>query len=435
MVVVKRVTVNGCQVRALPRSIDFRNKNMTGVRCETNRGEVSLRLRDFDGVPLQPSLDPGAFSQTFVCGPVLERAEKVISSVPEIRSRLFPMPSANIDFANLPFGLNASDVMFVSQIKRGDDWRSVPINRSLFPFQGLSLSPAAQVIHYGQTGFEGGKAYRSSKGRIVSFRLEENAKRHARTSARIALTPIPADYYLEAIKATVLANEQLLAPPGLGAALYLRPTHFGSGPQLGVAPAPVETFMVFVSPVGPYFKGGFTGKPMLVEDLYRRSAPGLMGDVKVGGNYAGSLLPGTTAKANDFAEVIYLDAMTGKNVEEVGAANAFFVVNGVLYTPKLTGTILPGITRDSIITLARDMGIKVVDDRPLPLKFALKADEAFCTGTAAVVTPVGSITKGGKKTTFNNGEAGPLTRTLYETLVGIQEERISDPYGWVYFIG
>jgi branched-chain amino acid aminotransferase len=427
---VHKVVITGPQFIGAKRSKAF-NKRV-GVEIHTDRGKTTARLDDFHDVPLEPNLNPASYVQTFVCGPVIEKAEEVLAEVPEVRERMQPTEAEEIDVANLPFGLNGSDVMFFVQINRGGDWKSAAVKNSLHPFQPFPIDPGAQVLHYAQSGFEGAKAYRTVKGRIVSFRLKENAERHARTAARLTSTPIPTNYYLEAVRSTVLANEHLIAPPGLGAAMYIRPLHFGIGPQLGLAPAPVEAFMIFVSPVGPYFKGGFTPKPMLVQNKYKRSAPGLTGDVKAAGNYANCLLPGLIAKEQDFAEVIYLDAMTGRNVEEVGAANAFFVVDGTLYTPALSGTILAGITRASLITLARDMGIRVKDNDRLPIGYAMRASEAFCSGTAAVVTPIGSVTKGNETVVFNNGKVGPLTHLLYNRLVDIQEERVPDPYRWVY---
>jgi len=427
---VKRVILSGPQLIGARRVKALRGR--VGAQIVAEQGVAQARLNDFRGISLEPSLNPDAYTQTFVCGPVIERAQEILAEIPQVATRLQPGATQEIDFSALTFGLNRSDVMFLSTIKRGGEWSSVSISNSLYPFENISLSPVTQALHYGQAGFEGAKAYRSVRDRIVGFRLPENAKRHQRTSARLALTPIPEQVYLEAVRATVLANQHLLAPPGFGASMYIRPLHFGSGAQLGVAPAPSETLMIFVSPVGPYFKGGFSAKPMLIEEHFRRSAPGLMGDVKVAGNYAGSILPGLLAKARGFAEAIYLDVASGANIEEVGAANAFFVLDGTIYTPGLSGTILPGITRDSLITLAIDMGIKVIDNQPIPLNLAKKADEAFCSGTAAVVTPISSITIGKRTIEFNQGKVGPITQALYTKLNDIQEERIPDHFGWVY---
>ena len=440
--VVRKVTLGGVQnigwvrgslnQKKAPALRD--NGRGIGAKIYTNQGITTARLDDFAGVPLSQSLNPRSFEQTFVGGPVILRAHELLSSNRKVYDRLQPSTEETIDFSKLAFGLNKSDVMYFARIKKGGDWELVPATDSFFPFEEFPINPAAEVLHYCQTCFEGAKAYMSEKGRIVSFRLGMNAERMMRSAERIALTPVPAKYHLGAVHGTVLANERLLAPPGLGAAMYVRAFHFGNGPQIGVAPAPEETFIVIVSPVGPYFKGGFATQKMLVEEEFARSAAGLMGSVKDGANYAGSLLPGSRAKAKGYAEVIYLDVIAHQYVEEVGAANAFFVKDGVLYTPRLSGTILPGITRDSVITLARDMGIKVVDDQNVSIDFAMTADEAFCTGTAAVISPVGSITKGEHVAVFNNSEVGPTTGKLYRTLVDIQEERIPDPYGWVHVI-
>tara|TARA_B100000405_G_scaffold21165_1_gene15937 strand:- start:168 stop:842 length:675 start_codon:yes stop_codon:yes gene_type:complete len=215
-------------------------------------------------------------------------------------------------------------------------------------------------------------------------------------------------------------------------ALYVRPLLNGSGPVLGVAPAPEYTFMVYVTPVGPYFKGGMSCIKLLISDEHHRAAPGGSGGVKAIGNYAPGMMPSKMAKAAGYAEVIYLDAEEHKYVEEVGAANFFCLKDGVLYTPELTGTILPGITRDSIIQLARHMGYKVVETK-VEAEFAMSAEEAFCCGTAAVISPIGSITFGDKTATYADGATpGDLTLKLYDALTSIQNEVDEDIFGWVH---
>ena len=505
-----------------------RNSAKAGVVIDTNHGHFYGRLDDFTGqVKFAPSLNPDNVNQGFVnqritsgVAQILE--EQVLSAITanggNVEARFHHYLTADalkkeyatiienpINFEELTFGLNASDVMAMFTIPKNGDWSSLDVSESIYPYENFPISPAAQILHYAQGIFEGGKAYRYADGSIVSFRLHDNAVRFAKSATRLNLTPVPEELFLAAIRATVMANKHLIAPPGMGCAMYIRPYHFGSGPQLGVAPAPSETFGVFVSPVGPYFKRNeegeaFTGQRMKIETIYKRSSFGLSGDVKVDANYAGSILPGVLGKLGGhvrtsdvseagfkalvqhgyinehgimkpfnnqrasldlhgavspdeekaifkvltkkahFAEVIYLNKVDGEDpnekdildreLEEVGAANAFFVKDGVLYTPAL-GTILPGITRDSVITLARDMGLKVVDDQKLTLRMLLDADEVFCTGTAAVITPISSISLNDFTAIIGGGAVGATTRKLYDTLTGIQEGRLPDPYGWV----
>jgi branched-chain amino acid aminotransferase len=213
--------------------------------------------------------------------------------------------------------------------------------------------------------------------------------------------------------------------------MYVRPLLMGSGAVLGVAPAPSYRFLVYVTPVGPYFKGGVTAIDLVISEEHHRAAPGGSGGVKAIGNYAPGMMPSKKAKSEGYAEVIYLDAETHTCIEEVGAANFFCVKDGVLYTPELTGTILPGITRDSLIKLARHNGIEVHETK-VTAEFAMSADEAFCCGTAAVISPIGSITKGDTKAEYGNGKPGELTTKLYNQLVGIQNETEEDIFGWLH---
>ena len=205
----------------------------------------------------------------------------------------------------------------------------------------------------------------------------------------------------------------------------------GSGPVLGVAPAPSYTFLIYVTPVGPYFKGGMNAINLLISEHHHRAAPGGSGGVKAIGNYAPGMKPSKEAKAQGYAEVIYLDAETHTDIEEVGAANFFCVKDKVLYTPELTGTILPGITRDSIIQLARHLGYEVVEGK-IAADFAMRADEAFWCGTAAVISPIGSITHGEDKKVYGDGAPGSITVQLYDALTGIQNETEEDIFGWLH---
>jgi branched-chain amino acid aminotransferase len=244
------------------------------------------------------------------------------------------------------------------------------------------------------------------------------------------MPPVPESIFIDAVEQVVQANIDYLPPMGRGA-MYVRPLLMGSGPVLGVAPAPSYSFMVYVTPVGPYFKGGMKAIDLLISDEFHRAAPGGSGGVKAIGNYAPGMMPSRIAKSKGYAEVIYLDARTSTYIEEVGAANFFCVKDDVLYTPELTGTILPGITRASIIALARHLGYDVHEEK-VSAEFAMSADEAFCCGTAAVISPIGSITHEDRKVTYGDGRPGIMTTTLYDMLTGIQNEKEEDIFGWLH---
>ena len=331
-----------------------------------------------------------------------------------------------IDWDKLTFSLTPTDTMYVAETTGDEPW--MPGN--LRPYGNISISPAAGVLNYGQGLFEGMKAYRTDKNRVVFFRPDENARRMQRGADRLKMPPVPESIFIDAVEQVVQANIDWVPPMGRGA-MYVRPLLMGSGPVLGVAPAPSYSFMVYVTPVGPYFKGGMRAINLLISDEFHRAAPGGSGGVKAIGNYAPGMMPSKLAKAQGYAEIIYLDAKTSTYIEEVGAANFFCVKDSVLYTPELTGTILPGITRDSIIALARSMGYQVVEEK-VSAEFAMSADEAFCCGTAAVISPIGSITHGDKKATYGDGTPGAITTTLYDKLTGIQNETEEDTFGWLH---
>ena len=274
------------------------------------------------------------------------------------------------------------------------------------------------------------KAYRTAKDRVVFFRPDENARRMQRGADRLKMPPVPESIFIDAVEQVVQANIDYLPPMGRGA-MYVRPLLMGSGPVLGVAPAPSYSFMIYVTPVGPYFKGGMKAIDLLISNEFHRAAPGGSGGVKAIGNYAPGMMPSRIAKSKGYAEVIYLDARTSTYIEEVGAANFFCVKDNVLYTPELTGTILPGITRASIIALARHLGYDVHEEK-VSAEFAMSADEAFCCGTAAVISPIGSITHDDKKVTYGDGTPGIMTTTLYDMLTGIQNEKQEDIFGWLH---
>jgi branched-chain amino acid aminotransferase len=332
----------------------------------------------------------------------------------------------DIDWDKLTFSLTPTDTMYVAETTGDEPW----MPGDLRPYGNISISPAAGVLNYGQGLFEGMKAYRTDKDRVVFFRPDENARRMQRGADRLKMPPVPESIFIDAVEQVVQANIDWLPPMGRGA-MYVRPLLMGSGPVLGVAPAPSYSFMIYVTPVGPYFKGGMRAIELLISDEFHRAAPGGSGGVKAIGNYAPGMMPSKMAKSKGYAEVIYLDARTSTYIEEVGAANFFCIKDNVLYTPELTGTILPGITRDSIIALARHMGYEVVEEK-VSSEFAMSADEAFCCGTAAVISPIGSITHGDTKVTYGDGTPGEITTTLYDKLTGIQNETEEDIFGWLH---
>ena len=332
----------------------------------------------------------------------------------------------DIDWDELTFSLTPTDTMYVATTTAEDPW----MPGDLRPYGNISISPAAGVLNYGQGLFEGMKAYRTAKNRVVFFRPDENARRMQRGADRLKMPPVPESIFIDAVEQVVQANIDYLPPMGRGA-MYVRPLLMGSGPVLGVAPAPSYSFMIYVTPVGPYFKGGMKAIDLLISDEFHRAAPGGSGGVKAIGNYAPGMMPSMIAKSKGYAEVIYLDARTSTYIEEVGAANFFCVKDNVLYTPELTGTILPGITRASIIALARHLGYDVHEEK-VSAEFAMSADEAFCCGTAAVISPIGSITHDDKKVTYGDGTPGIMTTTLYDMLTGIQNEKQEDIFGWLH---
>ena len=332
----------------------------------------------------------------------------------------------DIDWDKLTFSLTPTDTMYVATTTAEDPW----MPGDLRPYGNISISPAAGVLNYGQGLFEGMKAYRTAKDRVVFFRPDENARRMQRGADRLKMPPVPESIFIDAVEQVVQANIDYLPPMGRGA-MYVRPLLMGSGPVLGVAPAPSYSFMIYVTPVGPYFKGGMKAIDLLISNEFHRAAPGGSGGVKAIGNYAPGMMPSMIAKSKGYAEVIYLDARTSTYIEEVGAANFFCVKDNVLYTPELTGTILPGITRASIIALARHLGYDVHEEK-VSAEFAMSADEAFCCGTAAVISPIGSITHDDKKVTYGDGTPGIMTTTLYDMLTGIQNEKQEDIFGWLH---
>lgn len=338
------------------------------------------------------------------------------------------MDAKDIDFYSLGFNFISTKMMYVSDHKNGK-WTK----GELVPFGNFEISPAACVLNYGQGIFEGMKALRTKNGEINLFRPKENAKRLNDSARRMMMPEFDTEIFLQAIKEVVKANEEYIPPYDSGGALYLRPLMIGNGPIVGVKPAEEYKLIIFTVPVGPYFPEGFQGIDLEITKEYTRAAPGGTGAAKTCCNYAGSMLPAKKTKEKGFAQVIYLDAVNMEYIEEVGTANFFAMIDSKLATPQSIGTILPGITRNSLIKLASDkLGLNV-EERDVSYKelFEDNCTEAFCTGTAAVITPIKSVAIEGNKKIFSDGEPGEITRKLYELLKGIQYSDIEDPYGWI----
>ena len=336
------------------------------------------------------------------------------------------LKKANIDWDSLGFNPVETRSMFIANCPIDGKWES----GSLVPYGKIELSPAAGVLNYGQGVFEGTKAYHTSKDNIVMFRIGRNAKRMAWSTERLCIPKMDPDFFIDAVTKTVKDNLDYIPPYGKGS-LYVRPIVWGTAPAIGVRAVSEYTFVVFVSPVGSYFKDGIKPLNLKVETDYHRAAARGIGNAKAIGNYSASLYPLTKAKKEGYDEVIYLDSVDGERIEELGSANLFICKDGVIKTPKLSGSILDGVTRNSVCRIAKDvLGIKV-EETDIHLDELLEADEIFCTGTAVVVAPVGKVTYQNKVHQFYGGDIGPITNKCKETLTSIQREEITDPFGWV----
>ncbi|GAV90236.1 Aminotran_4 domain-containing protein [Cephalotus follicularis] len=329
---------------------------------------------------------------------------------------------ANVNWDELGFAPTPTDFMYIMKCSQGQNFSKGNITT----YGNIDISPCSAILNYGQGLFEGLKAYRSADGRILLFRPEENARRMQMGAERMLMPSPSIEQFVDAVKQTVLANKHWVPPPGKGS-LYIRPLLIGSGSVLGVGPAPEFTFLIFVSPVGSYHKDKkFLN--LVVEDKSHRAFPGGTGGVKSVINYSPTIKAVAQAKDKGFSDIIFLDSTTKKNIEELSACNIFIVKGNAISTPGINGTILPGITRKSIIDLALDFGYQV-EERDIPVEELIDADEVFCTGTAVVVTPVGSITHQGIRTEYKIG-AEAVYQKLHATLTGIQTGRIEDKMGW-----
>lgn len=296
------------------------------------------------------------------------------------------------------------------------------------PYGNIELSPSAGVLNYGQGLFEGLKAYRKENGSLLLFRPDQNAIRMKVGADRMCMPAPSVEQFMDAVRETALANSRWVPPPGKGS-LYIRPLLIGSGPILGLAPAPEFTFLIYASPVSNYFKEGTAPLSLYVEDEFDRASRGGTGGIKTITNYAPVLKALGRAKSRGFSDVLYLDSVDKKNLEEVSSCNIFVLKGNVLSTPTTKGTILSGVTRKSIIQISRDLGYQV-EERAIPVEELMEAEEVFCTGTAVVVASVGSITYKDKRIEFRTG-AQTACQRLYDILVGIQMGQIQDKYGWI----
>ncbi|MBF88164.1 MAG: branched chain amino acid aminotransferase [Candidatus Marinimicrobia bacterium] len=333
-----------------------------------------------------------------------------------------------INWDELSFSLTPTRSMYKATCLRGEDWNE----GDLVPFGNIELSPAAAVLNYGQGIFEGAKAYRTERNRIVVFRPAMNGERMQQSAKRLCIPPVSKEMFLNAIEKTVLDNIDFVPPINKGS-LYIRPIIWGTGPVLGIQEAPSYTFLVYVSPVGPYFKGDISCLHIKVTKLFHRTATKGTGSIKAIGNYAASLYPLKNAKQEGFSELMYLNGQNEDLIDEMGSANVFALKGTKLITPKLSGSILPGVTRDSTIKIARDiLGLEVIE-KEVHLEDFLLADEVFCTGTAVVICPIGRITTDNDSVEISD-KIGPITAQLRKTLLDIQLERTEDSFKWLYAI-
>ncbi len=339
-------------------------------------------------------------------------------------------PKSKPNPEELGFGKYFTDHMFLMNYDREHGWHDARI----VPFENLSLSPACAVFHYAQEMFEGLKAYKGANGKNLLFRPQKNIERMSNTNERLCIPPVDPDFALEAIKALVNVDVDWI-PEGEGKSLYIRPFIIATDPFLGVHPSATYLFCIILSPVGAYYAEGINPVKIYVEDEYVRAVKGGMGFAKTGGNYAASLRAQQKAEEYGYSQVLWLDGIEHKYVDEVGAMNVFFLIDGELITPKLEGNILPGVTRDSVIELAKSFGVRV-SERRLAIAEVFdaarngKLDEAFGSGTAAVISPIGELNMDGEKVVINGGKIGALSQRLYDTLTGIQWGKVSDPFGW-----
>ena len=344
--------------------------------------------------------------------------------------KLRNMEKKNLDWGNLPFGYMETSMSYVCNYKNGE-WDEGTLTSD----HTITINECAGVLQYAQTCFEGLKAYTTEHGDIVTFRPDLNAERMENSCKRLEMPVFPKERFIEAVLMTIEANKEWIPPYGSGATLYIRPYMFGSNAVIGVKPADEYQFRILVTPVGPYFKGGVKPITVRISDL-DRAAPHGTGDIKAGLNYAMSLHNIVDAHKAGYAENIYLDPATHTYLEETGGANILLITkDGKLVTPK-SDSILPSITRRSLLVVAKDVLGMEVEERKIAVTELSDFAECGLCGTAAVISPIGTIDDHGKKIIFNEGkeEMGPVLKKIYDTLTGIQMGRLPAPEGWIYTI-
>lgn len=335
-----------------------------------------------------------------------------------------------INWSEIPFGYMKTDYNVRCYYRNGE-WGELEISSS----ENIDIHMASTCLHYGQEAFEGMKAFRGKDGRIRVFRMGENARRMQSSSRAIMMAELPVEKFEEAVRRVVLLNKRFVPPYGSGSSLYIRPLLIGTGAQVGVKPATEYLFVIFVTPVGPYFKTGFRPSKVCIMRGYDRAAPHGTGMVKVGGNYAASLAAGSKAREAGYAAVLYLDPKEKKYIDECGPAN-FFGIRGNSYITPASNSILPSITNKSLMHLAEHMGM-TVERRPVPFEEIATFDEAAECGTAAVIAPISAIDDLDENKSYviaKDGKVGPVCEKLYHKLRAIQYGDEPDEFGWVSFI-
>lgn len=334
------------------------------------------------------------------------------------------------DESQLGFGKIFTDHMFIMDYEEGKGW----FDPRIVPYAPLSLDPATMVLHYGQEMFEGLKAYPTEDGKVLLFRPEKNAERAARSNRRLCMAEVPTEDFVDAVKALVNIDKDWI-PKAEGTSLYIRPFVIATDPFLGVRPSITYKFIVILSPVGAYYESGLNPVKIWIEDEYVRAVRGGIGEAKTGGNYTASMAAQVKAHKEGYAQVLWLDGVERKYIEEVGAMNIFFKINGKVVTPSLNGSILPGVTRASCIDLCKHWGLEL-EERKVSVEELVEAarsgalEECWGSGTAAVISPVGTLRYGDEVMDIGNGKTGPISQKLYDTVTGIQLGKLKDEFGW-----
>lgn len=355
------------------------------------------------------------------------RKRRMLNIRYELTSNPKPIPGKEDP---LLFGTIFTDHMFMMNYEEGKGW----FDPRIVPYQNISLQPSAMVFHYAQEMFEGLKAYKTEDGRTLLFRPDKNIERANNSNRRLCIPEIPEEDFLQAIKAVVKQDEAWI-PTKPGTSLYIRPFVIATDPFLGVRASNTYLFMIILSPVGAYYPEGLNPVKIWIEDDYVRAVRGGIGEAKTGGNYVASIKSQVKAHDEGYSQVLWLDGVDRKYIEEVGAMNIFFKIDGTVVTPKLNGSILPGVTRNSVIQLCKDWGLPVEErrisiDEIYEAHMAGKLEEVFGTGTAAVISPVGQLRWEDKIMKVQDGGIGEISQKLYDTITGIQLGKIEDTNNW-----